>query len=184
MLFSFFNPVDRDGVLTTDIYRDYRFYFNRVIRNYKPRTYQMTGSLRPEQLSELLYGNQEYYWVLTMLNNIYDPFYGWITDQETAYQCAIQQYSLVGGEQILYHIDAKKNRYYNLVEDPNNSSHWYDKGDKNMLHLQYQGTLVPVDIYENAVMQNEAKRTIKIINPSDIQSFMNDFIKEMQKATL
>lgn len=182
MLFSFFAPVDYDGKQTTDIFRDYRFYFNRVIANYKPRSYQLTGTLRPEQLSETLYGNQQYYWVILMLNANYDPFYGWITDQETAYQCAVQRYSQVGGEQVLYHVDGQGNRYYNLVEDPDVPGQWYDKGDKNMLHVQYVGTLVPVDIYEDAVLQNEAKRTIKIIDPSDIQSFINDFIKEMEKA--
>ncbi|UQJ95067.1 baseplate wedge subunit [Klebsiella phage CPRSA] len=102
--------------------------------------------------------------------------------QEAAYQCAIQRYSEVGGEQVLYHVDENNNKYYNLVEDPNNPGHWYDKGDKPMLYLQYQGVLAPVDIYEDAVLQNEAKRTIKIISPSDIQAFLNDFIKEMEKA--
>lgn len=184
MIFSFFPAVDYNGNATTDIYRDYRFYFNRVLRNYKPRTYQLTGTLRPEQLSETLYGNQQYYWVILMLNNIYDPFYGWITDQETAYQCAVQKYSQVGGEQVLYHMDEEGNKYYNLVEDPNNSGHWYDKGDKNMRYLQFKGTLVPVDIYEDAILQNESKRSIQIINPTDIQSFINDFIKEMEKAIL
>lgn len=183
MLFSYFNAVDYKGIPTTDIFRDYRAYFNRVLVNYKPRTYQLTGSLRPEQLAETLYGNQQYYWVLLMLNDTYDPFYGWITDQEAAYQCAIQRYSLVGGEQVLYHMDADHNRYYNLVEDPNNSGHWYDKGDKNFRYLQYQGVLVPVDIYEDAVLQNEAKRTIIIISSTDIESFVNDVIKEMTKAT-
>ena len=182
MIFSFFPTVGYNGNPTTDIYRDYRFYFNRVLKNYKPRTYQLTGSVRPEQLAEKLYGNQQYYWVLLMLNNVYDPFYDWITDQETAYQCAIQRYSQVGGEQVLYHMDIDNNRYYNLVEDPNNSGHWYDKGDKNMMHLQYKGVLVPVDIYEDAVLQNEAKRSIQIINPSDIKSFISDFIKEMENA--
>jgi len=184
MIFSFFPSVDYKGTPTADIYRNYRFYFNRVLRNYKPRSYQLTGTLRPEQLAETLYGQQQYYWVLLMLNNNYDPFYGWITDQETAYQCAIQRYSNVGGEQVLYHVDAERNRYYNLTEDPVNPGFWYDKGDVNRLHLQYKGTLVPIDIYEDAVLQNEAKRTIKIINPSDIQSFVSDFIKEMEKATV
>lgn len=182
MIFSFFPAVDYNGNATTDIYRDYRFYFNRVLKNYKPRTYQLTGSVRPEQLAEKLYGNQQYYFVILMLNNIYDPFYGWISDQETAYQCAIQRYSQVGGEQVLYHMDGDNNRYYNLVEDPKNPGHWYDKGDKNMMHLQYKGVLVPVDIYEDAILQNEAKRSIQIINPSDIQSFVSDFIKEMENA--
>lgn len=184
MLFSFFPAVNYNGKQTTDIFRDYRFYFNRVLQNYKPRTYQLTGTLRPEQLSETLYGNQQYYWVILMLNNVYDPFYGWITDQETAYQCAIQRYSKVGGEQVLYHMDSENNRYYNLVEDPNNIGHWYDKGDKNMLYLQYQGVLVPVDIYEDAILRNESNRSIQIISSSDIQSFISDFIKEMEKATL
>lgn len=184
MLFSYFPSVDYDGKATTDIFRNYRFYFNRVIPKYKPRTYQLTGTLRPEQLAEVLYGNQQYYWVILMLNDVFDPFYGWITDQETAYQAAIQRYSNVGGEQVLYHVDGQGTRYYNLVEDPNASGNWYDKGDKNFRYLQYRGTLVPVDIYEDAVLQNEAKRTIKIINPADIQSFMSDFIKEMEKATL
>ncbi|QPI17850.1 baseplate wedge subunit [Pectobacterium phage POP12] len=181
MIFSYFPAVDVNGTLTADIFKNYRFYFNRIIGNYTPRTYQITGYVRPEQLSELLYGNQQYYWVLLMLNEVYNPFYGWITDQETAYQCAIQRYSRAGGEQVLYHIDEDRNRYYNLVED-GDTNNWYDKGDENKLHLQYQGVLVPVDIYEDAILQNEAKRSISIISPDDIQSFVSDFIKEMENS--
>lgn len=182
MLFSLFPTVEYKNTPTTDIYRDYRTYFKRVLKNYKPRSYQITGAFRPEQLAYLLYNNQQLYWVLTMLNNVYDPFYDWITTQETAYNAVTQKYSKVGGNHVVYHIDKNNEKYYDLIEYPERSGKWYHKNDKDHEYLQYDGVLVPIDTYEDSLIINEGKREILIISPSDINSFVSDLIKEMEKS--
>ncbi|BBC78217.1 baseplate wedge subunit [Escherichia phage EcS1] len=191
MIFSFFDPVSYQAktvdvnapvVKLTDIYRDYQTYFNRVIAKFKLKTYYISGAPRPEELANILYGNTQLYWVLLMCNANFDPFHGWITSQEAAYQSAIQRYQDVGGEQVLYHIDALGELWYNLVEDPANPGNWYDKGDKLMRYRQYQGPLAAVDTYEDAIRKNEHAREIKIIDPNDIESFLSGLIREMEKA--
>lgn len=182
MLFSYFEPITYGGKTTTDIFRNYRAYFNRVAVKYKLKTHYIRGNPRPEQLAYSLYGNQQLYWVILMCNNIYDPFHGWIESQEASYQSAIQRYKDIGGEQVLYHVDAQGEKYYNLVEKPGFPGHWYDKGDKLMKHLQYNGPLAAVDTLEDSILRNEVKREIKIISPRDIDAFLNSFIREMEKA--
>lgn len=182
MLFSYFDPINYDGKQTTQIFKNYRAYFNRALNNFNLKTYYINGSPRPEQLAHLLYGNSQLYWVLLMLNNNYDPFHGWLKGQEASYQSAIQRYSNVGGEQVLYHVNKDNERFYNLVEDPENPGNWYDKGDVFKRHIQYKGALAAVDTLEDAILKNEVNREIKIIDPADINSFISAFIREMEKS--
>ena len=199
MLFSFFDPIDYEsktvkpdsGSLTnadvlsvpmTDIFRNYKEYFDKVAKNYTLKTYYISGAPRPEELANQLYGNVQLYWVLLMCNNIYDPYYGWITGQESAYQAAIQRYATAGGNQVLYHVNEKGEKFWNLVNTPENPYTWYDKGDTEKRFPQYEGPLAAVDIYEDAIRKNEYKREIKIIDPNDIESFTSALIREMEKA--
>lgn len=192
MLFSFFDSIDykrktTDGaqaksIPTADIYRDYKNYFNTVAENYLLQTYYISGAPRPEELAYEIYGNSQLYWVLLMCNRVYDPYQNWIKSQDACYQSAAQKYSEVGGDQVLYHVDIDGNKYYNLVEYPENSGTWYDKGDFLRQYPQYNGALAAVDIYEDAILENEQYRQISIINPSDIESFLSDLIREMEKA--
>lgn len=179
MLFSFFDAIDYQGKPTTQIFKNYRAYFNRVVVRYTLKTYNVSGSPRPEELAHRIYGNQQLYWVLLMCNDVYDPFYGWLTTQETAYQYAMQQYP---ENQVVYHVDINGNKYWNLVEDKDFPNHWYDKGDTEKLYPQYIGALRAIDSLEAQTIVNEAKRTIKIIDPADINAFLSDFIREMELA--
>lgn len=179
MLFSFFDPISYQGKPTADIFRNYRSYFDQVIVNYKPKTYHINASVRPEMLSYQLYGNDQFYWVLLMLNDVYDPYYGWIVSQEAAYQYAMQQYP---ENQVIYHEDAEGEKYYNLVEDPDFPNHWYDKGDIHRRYIQYVGALRAVDSLEAQTSKNEDLREIKIIDPADINSFISDYIRAMERA--
>lgn len=182
MLFSFFPAIEYKGKMITDIVRNYRAYFNAIISDYNIQTYYIQGSPRPEQVAYEVYGNQQLYWVLLMLNDVYDPFHDWITDQETAYESAQQRYEFIGGNQVLYHVDKDGNKYWNLVEYPVGSGSWYDKGDIHHRHLQFSGTLAAVDTLEDAILKNEEKRKIKIIDPGQIRQFINAFVREMEKA--
>ncbi|QJT71874.1 baseplate wedge subunit [Shewanella phage Thanatos-1] len=194
MLFSFFDSIPYNpktigkinneltgDTMMTDIFRNYKAYYNQVIGRYKLRNYYISGAPRPEELSYQLYGNTQFYWLLLMANNIYDPFYGWIVSQDTAYKMADQKYKDVGGNQVLYHRDGEGNKYYNLVNKPG-TVEWYDKGDTNMLYVQYTGALAAVDIYEDAILTNEQKRNIVIISPDDLSNFIDDMIREMEIA--
>lgn len=191
MLFSFFDPItyapktvneDAEPVSMTDIFRNYKAYFKRAASNYRLRTHYIQGAPRPEELAYQIYGNPQLYWVLLMCNDNYDPYYGWITTQEAAYQYSIQKYENAGGNQVLYHVDENGEKYYNLVESRTNPGVWFDKGDEAQEFPQFTGTLAAVDTYEAAIINNEAKRAIKIISQQDIDPFIQDLIREMEIA--
>ena len=182
MIFSFFQPIEYQGKAMTDIIRNYRAYFDSIIGDYNIKTYYLTGSPRPEQAAYEIYGNQNLYWVLLMLNDNYDPFHEWLTDQQSAYESGEQRYADVGGNQVLYHVDREGEKYYNLVEDSEHPGNWYDKGDIHKRHLQYSGALAAIDVMEDAVLRNEEKRKIKIIEPSQMDNFINAFVREMEKV--
>lgn len=189
MIFSFYDPIYYSAktisktapqILTTNIYRDYKKYFDRVALNYNLTTYYIQGAPRPETLSNELYGNTQLYWVLLFANNIYDPYHDWIKTQEACYDSVAQEYESPDST-IMYHINIKNEKFYNLVQSRTQDGVWYDKGDIDQSHIQYVGALVPVNAYEDAILKNEQKRKIRIVNPTDIERFMSDFIKEMER---
>lgn len=189
MLLSFYDPVyysakrtnkNAPNVLMTNIFRNYKKYFDRVAKNYNLTTYYIQGAPRPESLAYSIYNNTQLYWVLLFANDVYDPYHDWIKSQEACYDSVSQEYENPETV-IMYHVNIKGEKYYNMVEYPLGSGWWYDKGDRNMLHVQYQGALAPVSAYEDAILKNEEKRKIRIVNPSDIEQFIAEFINEMEK---
>lgn len=172
------NAPDR---LMTDIFKNYTASFKKVASNYNLITHYIQGSPRPEVLSYELYGNTQFYWLLTMANDVYDPYHDWIKSQSACYQSVRMEYDNPD-ETIAYHIDAKGERYYNLIQ-PVPGGLWYDKGDLNHEYPQFSGPLAAVTVYESALNENEKKREIKIVAPSDIESFISDLIDELERNT-
>lgn len=189
MILSFYDPIaykaktvskNAPNILMTDIFRNYKKYFDKVALNYNLTTYYIQGAPRPETLANTIYNNPQMYWVLLFANNVYDPFHGWIKSQQEVYESIEQEYP--DPETIIaYHTNIRGEKFYNLVEHPQNSGWWYDKGDINHLHIQYQGVLAPRNMYEEAILENEKFRKIRIVNPSDIESFIAEIIKELER---
>ncbi|AEJ90214.1 baseplate wedge subunit [Acinetobacter phage ZZ1] len=189
MINSFYDPVAYSAKtvnvnaperLMTNIFKTYTSYFKKVAANYNLITYYIQGAPRPEALSYELYNNTQLYWALTMANDVYDPFHDWIKSQEACYQSVAQIYDNPESV-IVYHVDIKGERYYNLIQYDDEPGVWYDKGDKNRSYPQYKGALAAVNAYEDALSENEKKREIKIIAPTDIDNFISDLIKEMER---
>ncbi len=189
MLNSYYDPiyytaktinVNASEVLLTNIFKDYTSYFKKVAAGYNLITYYIQGAPRPEVLSYELYNNTQLYWALTMANDVYDPYHDWIKTQEACYESVAQIYENPE-EVVVYHVDIKGERYYNLTWYQDEPGIWYDKNDKNRLYPQYNGALAAVTAYEDALNENEKKREIKIISPSDMDNFISDLIKEMER---
>ena len=49
------------------------------------------------------------------------------------------------------------------------------------MHVQFRGALAAVNAYEASILENEAKRKIRVIAASDIDNFVSDLIKEMER---
>ena len=59
--------------------------------------YDITGEETPESVAEQFYGNQKYYWVILLFNNIKDRFYDWPLSQEQFETYINDKYTNVNG---------------------------------------------------------------------------------------
>lgn len=183
MIFGAFKHIDYDGIPVVDIIRDYRAYIDRILVNYQLTSYTIKGDPTTEYVSYQLYGDPNLFWLLIYLNDIYDPWHGWVKSQEAVYESAKQKYKDWGGtSQIAYHVDKEFERYYDLVEHPEGSEIWYHKGDKDFKHIQHVGFLHPVSVYESEELENDMKRQIQIIHPNDIERFVMDLRRELDRV--
>lgn len=191
MILSFYDPIEylpytisknAESVLIADIFKNVKASFDKVAKNYNLVGYNISGAPRPEALAYELYDNPQYYWVLLMANNIYDPFHGWIKTQQACYDYADQKYENAENT-VLYHIDETRTKRYNLEEYPENSGNWYDKGDLARKYLQHKGSLAAISAYEHEILENEKKRNIRIIPPGQMNQFMQDLIQELGNAS-
>lgn len=181
---GFFGTIMYDGSETVDIFHNYNRYVDEVTKNFTIREYYIKGSPRPEMLSYQLYGDPHYYWVLLLINKIYDPYYDWVTDDDSVHEYARQKYQYVGGvNKIAYHQNDAGERFWNVVEYPTGSGKWYDINDKDHSHLQYTGSMIPVTRIEAELDDNNKKRVVKIVNPSDIVHFVDSLRSLMEETT-
>lgn len=179
---NWFDTISYEGAQTADIFHSYDRYFKAIETNYILREYVISNSPRPEMLSYILYGSVEYYWVLLLVNKIYDPWYDWVMSDQAVHEYTKQKYKNVGGPNaIAFHQNEAGERFYNVIEDPNHPNMWYDKLD-NFRYLQYQGPMVPWTNIEYEMELNEKRRIIQIVQPNDIRSFVNSFRQQMENT--
>ena len=185
MIFSVFDEISYNGVKIADIFHNIGYYYDIIKSNFELEEYKIESNDRPEMVSYKLYQDPNLYWVLFLVNDITDPFHGWILEEEAVHQTIQYRYQNSGGSDVVeYHVDPQGRRYYGLVEYPLGSGNWYHEGDNNRTYLQYTGSLVPVTRIENAIEENDEKRNIEIIKPSDIDrflEFMSDQLERVKK---
>lgn len=183
MLFNYFPPIMYNGAPTANIFKPHGDYFADIISRFVIRKYILSGSPRPEQVSFDIYGDTKYYWILLMLNDIYDPFYDWICPEEIVHQYTIKKYANFDDKEgtVLYHVDDNGEMYFRMTEFPIQSGVWYDQGDILHRYPQHVGTLVPVTAIEHELSVNESRRTINVLNPTDLGRFMDEYTRMMEK---
>lgn len=163
-----------DDQLHLNIYRNVYPVFERVLARYRTEKYSIEGAPDPAVLSTILYDNPEYYWILLLVNDVTDPFEEWIISDQAVQKIAAQLYDNVN--EIHHYEDSSGNFYYDIVE---NNNVYYDVGDTSFSKPFYdKGPLLPVTNVEYELNKNEEKRSIRIIPPEIINSFVNDLKKE------
>lgn len=180
-ILGFFGTVDYGGAETVDIFHNFDRFYKNIESNYIMKEYAIRGAPRPELLSHMIYGSTEYYWVLLLVNKMYDPFYDWIISEQAVHDYSTQKYQNVGGiHKVAYYVNDVGEKFWNVVEDPLHPNMWYDKFDVLKKYLQYHGALVPITNLEHELNENERKRVINIVPPSEIKRFVGDIRRQME----
>lgn len=126
----------------------------------------------PEQLADDLYGDSRLYWTILWVNNIIDPFTEWYMGQEQLIEYCERKY----GENLY------KVRYYrnsetdeNIVDDDMKKFDEYmERGDVLPEHIQY------VTNFDYERLLNENRKVIKVVPPSLIHVFTEEFRKSLK----
>lgn len=171
MIFNNVQKIQYDSFIIRNLLTPFGDIFNEIRHEYVLQEYSISGSPRPEELSYTLYKDTDYEWTLLLVNNIIDPYHGWIRQQDTIYQTAEILYSDIYANH--HHYDPVTDiRYFDLVEYPNESKEWFHTGDIEYTNPQFIGDLVPVTNIEYELEQNEKMRDILIVPPKQIDNFV------------
>lgn len=104
----------------------------------------------PEIVADKVFGDTQLHWVILLTNEIIDPRYDWCLSQ--------------------VHLDAMcEAKYTNMY-----ATHHYETTDGYIVDSNYPGA-VSISNYQYEDRRNEAKRTIKILNPNLVAEFVKEF---------
>lgn len=188
MIFSLFDRVEYNGKTSIDIFRNINNYHRQIIGNFETIHYQIKGDLRPEQLAYELYGDSSLYWLIMLLNNKVDPYHDWLLPNEAVIGSAIYRYRWIGGvDQVDHFVDESGRWWYDVIEDPDNPRQWYNRFDfinnapeesqEDHRQLLYSGVMIPISVEEHVFNVNERNRTIEILKPDDVGTYVSNFLR-------
>lgn len=128
-------------------------------------SYDLLDGERPEDVAYKFYNTTQLHWVLLLVNDIIDPYDDWCLSSDSVTAIA-------------------KKKYSNIFA----THHWVnDKGfvvDSPYLGIEGTSILIdpvsgpfPVSNLQNDTDINEKKRTIKILKPQLVNTFVSEFRK-------
>lgn len=113
---------------------------------------------KPEDIAYEEYGDPELYWIILLLNDIINPYYDWILNDDRLLEYVKFKY----GSENVYAI------------------HHYINEDGEWCNSTEIGA-VPVSNLTHEQNQNEEKRTIKILKREYLQQVLNEYTRIMKK---
>jgi hypothetical protein len=125
--------------------------------------YNVPDGQTPEQTSELLYGTQDYWWVILLMNNIKDRYYDWPLSTRQFQDYMTSKYA-----------NADAIRHYEIVQT-SGPDHIQDNSHLIEVNSTQPGaTSVSYREYENRLQ--DKKRQIQILDKQYLPSFVDEFL--------
>ena len=157
---SFPTTINSDGLAMTNVCVRLDF-LNRIKANVSLFQFvPIRSGQRPEDIATIYYNDPNLFWIVLWLNDVIDPYYGW----------------LLTDAQLVTNANQKYDNIY--------ATHHYETISGSPLPL---GTIVNQDTaYSQAVTnlqfeqsQNELKRNIKILQPQYLQQVLSEYKAEL-----
>ena len=125
--------------------------------------YNVPDGQTPEQTSELLYGTQDYWWVVLLMNNIKDRYYDWPLSTRQFQNYMTSKYA---NADAIRHYEITQTSGPTQIQD---NSHLIEVNS-----TQPGATSVSYREYENRLQ--DKKRQIKILDKQYLPSFVDEFL--------
>ena len=123
-------------------------------------TYDVKNGETPESIAFKLYGNAELHWVIMMINNITDRYHDWPMTEAQFLQFLKDKYSNIDGV-----------HHYEISQTSGNTKKKIDIGTDN---TDYPSATL-ITNYEYEQEQQDVKRKIRLLDPSYISQFTEEY---------
>ena len=124
--------------------------------------YDIQGEDTPESVSEQFYGDQRYYWIILLFNNVKDRFYDWPLPQKQFEDYVADKYGTPGG---IHH--------YEVAQSSGPTSSF---DDSHMIEVNSTVSgATSVSNYEYELRKQNKRARIKLIKPEFLELITQEF---------
>jgi len=127
--------------------------------------YDIQNGDTPESISYKHFGSTDYFWVILLMNNITDRFYGWPLDNQAFEEYVKDKYANPGA---IHHYEKTQSSGPQTGNGPDDYSH---KIEVNSTDPDAQS----VSNYEYEQRLQDEKRNIKLLDPAYLNTFIEEF---------
>jgi len=128
-------------------------------------TYDVPAGEKPEDTSFKHFGSSQFHWVILLTNNITDRYYGWPLSFQDFESYITEKYTNPDG---IHHYEITQSSGPQTGNGPDDYSHKVEvnstvSGAQSVSNREYEQRL------------QDEKRQIKLLNPSYLQTFIEEF---------
>ena len=133
--------------------------------------YDVIEGEKPEDVAYKAYGSTDYFWIITLTNNIVNRFYDWPLDEYVFQQYVADKYANPDG---IHHYEITQSSGRQTGDGPSDYTHKVEcnateLGAESVSNIEYERRL------------QDEKRQIRILLPKYVSAFEDEFIKLIRK---
>ena len=127
--------------------------------------YNVPNGLSPELVSNRIYGDVEFYWVILMMNKVFNRYYEWPMGERDLHKYVIDTYA-----------DPDGIHHYEVAQSSGNT--------RTMIRVESTvAGAVAVTNMEHERTLNDDRAEIKILNPTYLQTFVEEFNRLLKNSS-
>ena len=133
--------------------------------------YDVIEGEKPEDVAYKAYGDADYFWVVTLVNNIVNRYYDWPLDEYNFQQYVADKYANPDG---VHHYEITQSSGKQTGDGPADYSHKIEvnsdePGAQSVSNIEYERRI------------QDQKRQIKLLSPKYLGAFENEFVNLIRK---
>jgi len=133
--------------------------------------YDVQEGEKPEDIAYKVYGDADYFWVITLVNNIVNRYYDWPLDTYNFQRYIDDKYD---NPDAIHHYEKVQSSGKQTGDGPSDYSHLLecnstDAGAQSVSNREYENRL------------QDQKRQIRILLPAYLSAFEDEFIKLIRR---
>lgn len=172
--FNTLNTINYQGKIAKNLLSRVKLTSNKVLLFYD---YVVEDDMRPDQVAYFYYNEANLAWLVLLCNTIIDPYFDWPLTTSQFNETMVKNYgSIAAAKSRVLH-------YVHTHQDGIISADTYNLAiaDGSLFgDLQITaGSYLPVYAYDFENERNEAKRTIKLVDPRFVETIKADIKKTM-----